>query len=830
MSSDKNKNSNPSSPPDDFPSRKTKSMGESENPDVPLPGNNGQLPHSIGGYQIKKEIGRGAASRVYLGTDPDIKHDVAVKIITLDFREKPVEPVKQRFYQEVKIAHELNHPNIIRIYRYGEDGRGLYIIMEYAAQGDLAALLEEKGKLKVADAINVVKSIAFALVEAEKCHIVHRDIKPQNIVVTRNGKFKLVDLGIAKYIDKDNGLSLTDSSKGTPYYMSPEQVKDAKHVDRRADIYSLGVTFYEMVTGQRPFSGKNQFEVWKKIELGEFQNPRLINPSLDSRISNIICKMMSLKPDDRFQSAQEIIDELENCELFTAGGPINKSGKGKLLVSMVSFCGIVFSLAIFLQSESAMGLVKKPDHTNETIITEDLASRVKKSWNALPSIDSQILAEQKKALDRQLTKADQFLTQNRYEEAAREYLLTWKSIRQLHKGHQMAEMCSQEIKKISEILKDAQSISPEIFNKAEWKQAQLLERSAKFFFEGGELSQAYTNYEKTRSMYQNLFKEFLRSNRGKLLNRIVELRADAMALNAPEVNPKLWKTAENLFTHLKTPKKNNQPDVRNYLQWQVVLSKYNKAYDAARAFKDAKTAKIKLKKMTPEIDPKKQSAREIITKAPKPTYKSKEPTPDLLESEILSNTPDKARSDILDNKISSNTPKKTGDVYSTIEVSRKIAEEIPNRKIALAVRSTDGRKNYFPGENLSITLRAEKECYLAIFYHYTDGSTDLLFPNPYLPDLFVPANEYVKIPDESNKTKGFQLEVSEPFGSDVIQLIACTDKEQLNEFLEGYLPTGTSPPQPVVGEEIRGRLRGIKRGINLKIDLPNDSTSPAEAE
>ena len=639
------------------------------------------------------------------------------------------------------------------------------------------------------------------MVEAEKRHIVHRDIKPQNIVITQEGQFKLADLGIAKNLDQDNDLSQTGGSKGTVPYMPLEQIKDAKHVDHRADIYSLGVTLYEMVTGELPFSGNQRYEIEKKIECGQFKLPHLINPSLNMRLSNIICKMMALKPENRFQSAQHVMNEFEKSESSDPVITPDNPGIGKIIIaSLVVGTLSLSTFIVFLQPNVFFERVSKPDH-NMAAMAEKIASLVKKSWYALPADNISVLNKQKMTLDQQVITANQYLAQEQYEQAFQAYLLTLKSLRKLRESYQFAEMCRAIINEIRGIRKNVESIHPELFNKQEWKHAELLQANAKASFESGQFTQSYKQYESAHNEFRALFSEFSRTNSNNIQNKRTEFQPGEMTSNLGKPSSEATEIAESLFPNSKTQEKENETDVKTFPQ---LIPPNNSVYHDTEEYRNEEITGIKSQKKISEEDQEIQTTKEIIATVLEPVAKpetsSNEPVMEFI-----------------------NKPLKTADNdHSPVEISRDIAEEIPNRKIALAVRSSDGRKNYFSGENLSLTLRSEKDCYLAIFYHYTDGSTVLLFPNQYLPELFVPANEYFRIPDESNITKGFQLEVSEPFGSDVIQVIACSEKRQLDNFLKGYISMEKVAAQPIEGGEIKRRLRGIRRGVNLKMKLEAD--------
>ena len=203
-------------------------------------------------YEIIEDLGEGGMGRVYKAIDQKINETVALKLIKpeIGFNTKAIE----RFRNELKIARKISHRNICRMYDLGEEGFLQYISMEYVAGEDLKRFVRRAGQLTSGKAVFIAKQVATGLTEAHRLGVIHRDLKPQNIMIDQDGNARIMDFGIARFVDSDK-LTGSGVMIGTPEYMSPEQA-EIKEVDKRTDIYSLGVVMYEMVTGQVPFEGE----------------------------------------------------------------------------------------------------------------------------------------------------------------------------------------------------------------------------------------------------------------------------------------------------------------------------------------------------------------------------------------------------------------------------------------------------------------------------------------------------------------------------------------------------------------------------------------------
>ncbi|MBP7139304.1 MAG: serine/threonine protein kinase [Caldisericia bacterium] len=257
-------------------------------------------------YKIVDKVGIGGSSTVYLARDLKTNEVVAIKILHPNYAQD--KKFVQRFIREINIIMNLKHPNILKLYDYGFVDDMPYFVTEYIQGKTLKEILKEKGRLSVNEAKKIILDILNVLSYAHKNGIVaHRDIKPGNIMIDKEGNVKLMDFGIAKI----EGSSLTqDTSFYTPLYASPEQIKGEK-VDIRSDIYSLGATFYEMIVGKPPFTGKSALNIITK-QLQEKPEPiSKFIPDFDKNLENIIFKMLEKNPKDRFQTPEEIINALQ---------------------------------------------------------------------------------------------------------------------------------------------------------------------------------------------------------------------------------------------------------------------------------------------------------------------------------------------------------------------------------------------------------------------------------------------------------------------------------------------------------------------------------------
>ena len=267
-------------------------------------------PKRYGKCVVEREIGRGARAIVYLAEHEGLQIPVALKVMRKDNGIEE-EQFAERFMREARLTAQLNHSNIVRVYDCGETEDSYYLILEYIEGDTCKDRLSQDGAFGWQTAVRIIRQVADGLGYANKKGIIHRDLKPENIMVDAEGNAHLADLGLAKQIVAEQASATVDGDVlGTPYYMSPEQVRQPGSVDFRADIYSLGATLYHMATGTVPFEANTPFEIMTKHLSTPLTPPEEIEPDLPPALSGIIMRMMAKEPQDRYQSYHELIREL----------------------------------------------------------------------------------------------------------------------------------------------------------------------------------------------------------------------------------------------------------------------------------------------------------------------------------------------------------------------------------------------------------------------------------------------------------------------------------------------------------------------------------------
>ena len=265
----------------------------------------------LGRYEIIGELGQGAMGVVYKAKDPLIDRVVAIKTINLNQAMEEREEYEARFYQEARAAGRLSHHNIVTIYDVCKSGDIAYIAMEFLEGRELRDVLNERSSLPIGEVLDIVAQVANGLYYAHEHGIVHRDVKPSNIMIQKDGHVKITDFGIARMasaaVRTQTGMVL-----GSPKYMSPEQVM-GKVTDQRSDIFSLGIMLYEMLTGRPPFSGENVNAIMYQTLNATPPQPSSMNPSVPDMLNFIVAKALAKKVDERYQNAKEFADDLRAC-------------------------------------------------------------------------------------------------------------------------------------------------------------------------------------------------------------------------------------------------------------------------------------------------------------------------------------------------------------------------------------------------------------------------------------------------------------------------------------------------------------------------------------
>jgi serine/threonine-protein kinase len=267
---------------------------------------------TLGRYEIEKELGKGAMGTVYLGKDPKINRLVAIKTLHFedDMDAATTKTIKERFFREAESAGNLNHPNIIKIFDAGEDNEISYIAMELLDGVDLKKYTDKNTLLPMATVLDYMVKCADALDYAHQQGIIHRDIKPGNIMLLKDGTIRIADFGIARITSSSK--TQTGTVLGTPSYMSPEQLA-GKKVDGRSDLFSLGVVLYEMLTGSKPFEGDSIAALLFQIANERHPNPKEKNPNIPDNLVVVIDKLLEKNPDLRYQRGHEAAIDLKEC-------------------------------------------------------------------------------------------------------------------------------------------------------------------------------------------------------------------------------------------------------------------------------------------------------------------------------------------------------------------------------------------------------------------------------------------------------------------------------------------------------------------------------------
>jgi tetratricopeptide (TPR) repeat protein len=257
-------------------------------------------------YRVTGFLGRGGMGAVYRVWDSELERDVALKLISTELDHDP--RVLERFKREIQTSSVVTHRNVLRVYDLGETEGVKFLTMQFVDGDDLAALLRKAGPLPVERAVNIFRQVCLGLAAAHEQGVVHRDLKPQNIMIGKDDHVYLTDFGLAKSSDHA-GLTASGAIFGTPDFMSPEQVKGQK-VDVRSDIYALGVLFFELLTNKLPFHGHTTYEVMIQRVEHDAPHARTVNPQVPERISKIIDRCLARNPDDRYQSVHEMVADL----------------------------------------------------------------------------------------------------------------------------------------------------------------------------------------------------------------------------------------------------------------------------------------------------------------------------------------------------------------------------------------------------------------------------------------------------------------------------------------------------------------------------------------
>lgn len=263
---------------------------------------------TLGEFHVLRKLGAGGMGQVYLARQASLDRPVALKLLKAGFAADPV--ALQRFEAEALAVARLQHPNVVQVYALGESGGRRFMALEYVDGRNLREYLARKGPPDLPVALSVLRQVAAALGAAHEAGLVHRDVKPENVLVTKKGGVKVADFGLARAFAGDNpGLTLSGVVVGTPLYLSPEQAQ-GKAVDHRSDLYSLGVTAYHLLTGEPPFRGKTAVDVALKHVTDKPRPLAEARPDLPPDLCGLVHKLLAKDPGDRYQTAREVLRDL----------------------------------------------------------------------------------------------------------------------------------------------------------------------------------------------------------------------------------------------------------------------------------------------------------------------------------------------------------------------------------------------------------------------------------------------------------------------------------------------------------------------------------------
>ncbi len=320
---------------------------------------------TIQGYKIIQVLGRGGMGIVYRAYEINLERYVAIKFLKKETFDNP--NMRERFKREAKNQAKMNHQNIVTVYGFLDYEGMLGIVMEYVEGKSLDKIIYTKRRLHIDDVIYLMKQILDAVGYAHSKGFIHRDIKPSNIIITPEGNAKIMDFGISKSIFDDSSVTRTGAKVGTPFYMSPEQIKGS-NVTHKTDIYALGCTFYEMVTGDPPFMGDSEFEV---LEAHTKKAPPLIHtrfPDIPPVVDEIVAKALAKNPDERYRDCKEFYIDIVKFEKLKSYSPagaayaLKKKKKNKVVpIAVFSSIIIVLLIVIKLIVNQVDGIIKSPD-------------------------------------------------------------------------------------------------------------------------------------------------------------------------------------------------------------------------------------------------------------------------------------------------------------------------------------------------------------------------------------------------------------------------------------------------------------------------------------
>lgn len=374
-------------------------------------------------YKIVKTIGEGGMANVYLAIDEILNREVAVKVLRGDLAED--DKFVRRFQREAISASSLNHPNIVEVYDVGEDNGSYFIVMEYLDGVTLKNLVKKRGKLSLTEVIDIMTQLTDGVACAHKSMIIHRDIKPQNVMILNDGRVKITDFGIATALNSIE-MTQTNSIMGSVHYLPPEQASGEK-TTFKSDIYSLGILMYELLTGSIPFKGETAVEIAMKQLKESLPSVVKRDPSIPQSVENILMKACAKNPLNRYESAMEMHDDIVNClneehkndkpivykysehkinkkkekienpeatKFDNVGGTLSmkKKKSGKLLNRLVLITGLI-CVFLFLSLAAVIIIYPKLTEVPEVLIKDVSGKEVSEARKALEKLGLKVNSE-----------------------------------------------------------------------------------------------------------------------------------------------------------------------------------------------------------------------------------------------------------------------------------------------------------------------------------------------------------------------------------------------------------------------------------------------------
>jgi serine/threonine protein kinase len=402
----------------------------------------------IGGCIIEKRLGAGGMGEVWLAEQPGMQRKVALKFLSHELTDN-LEFVK-RFTQEARMAGKLIHPNIVTAYHAGEDNGIRYLVISYIDGVELGNLLKVENMMAEKKALQIVRDIAEALKYAwKKFNILHRDVKPGNIMIEQDSTAMLMDLGLSKIVSDDISLTATGTAVGTPAYISPEQAKGEKDIDFRADVYSLGATLFQMVTGELPFDAGTGIEIATKHITDPLPDCQKFNPDITDSCKYLIEKMMAKHRESRCASWQEIIDDIDKVSVGRKPLKHNQQNKLLIIATVAAFSAIVILGTVIagLMLNNRNGL-KTDDTEVKQVVSESADSDREAVAEPILAVPGKKKTDELKQMNSAWAAAEKYLAENPNDFTAN--MVNFEKIKKMYPGTEYEKQATDRIEQLQQ--------------------------------------------------------------------------------------------------------------------------------------------------------------------------------------------------------------------------------------------------------------------------------------------------------------------------------------------------------------------------------------------